>query len=142
MSAARGANADRSPQPSIPGEGPAEHVRNALAILRARLEQGAAAGDLALDLGAVVARLERAVEAIDGRGTATPRVTPEATGRPVRATVELTWATSCIWLSDAWRNGGSPPVSELVAHWQGCARCHADAAVAAARVTRRSWLPW
>ncbi len=122
-------------------EGPAEHLRNALAILRARLEQGAAAGDLALDLGAVVARLEQAVAALNGRGTPSPRVPPAATGHPVRATVEMTWATSCVWLADAWCNGGSPPVAELVAHWQGCARCHADAAGATARVTRRSWVP-
>jgi hypothetical protein len=128
-------------QVSIPAEGPAEHLRNALAILRPQIEPGAAAGDLALDLRAVVARLERAVEALDGRRTATARVTPAATGHPVRATVELTWAASCIWLADAWRNGGSPRVAELVAHWQGCARCHADAAGATARITRRSWVP-
>jgi hypothetical protein len=141
VSAAKGVRADTPPPPSIPAEGPAEHVRNALAILRARLEQGPAAGDLALDLGAVVARLERAVEALDGRGTPTPRVTLAATGHPVRAKVELTRATSCVWLADAWGNGSSPPVAELVAHWQSCTRCHADAAGATARVTRRSWVP-
>ncbi len=102
VSPARGANADMSPQPSIPAEGPAEHVRNALAILRAQLEQGAAAGDLALDLGAVVTRLERAVAALRG----------------VRSLTAV----------------------ELVAHWQTCTRCHADAADATARVTRRSWV--
>ena len=124
----------------MPGEGPAEHLRNALAILRAQLEQGPAAGELAFDLRAVVARLERAVEALDGRGTPTPRLTPAATGHSVRGRLELTWATSCVWLADAWRDGGSPPVAELVAHWQSCRRCHADAAGATAQVTRRSWV--
>jgi hypothetical protein len=85
--------------------------------------------------------LERAVEALDGRGTPSPPVTPAATGHPVRATLELTWAASCVWLADAWRDSGSPRVAELVAHWQSCTRCHADAAAATARVTRRSWVP-
>jgi len=130
-----------SPQPSIPAEGPAEHVRNALAILRAQLEQGAAAGDLALDLGAVVTRLERAVAALDGGRAAPPRAAPRAVGHPVRATVELTWAASCVWLAAAWRGVRSLTAVELVAHWQTCTRCHADAADATARVTRRSWVP-
>ncbi len=139
MSAATGVRTDTPPQPSIAAEGPAEHLRNALAILRGRLEQGPAAGDLALDLGAVVARLEQAVAALNGRSTPLPRVTPAATGHPVRVTLELVWPTSCVWLADASRD--SPGAAELLAHWQSCGQCHTDAAGATARVTRRSWVP-
>ncbi len=125
---------------AVPEESAPEHLRNALAILRARLEQGAAAGDLARDLGAVVARLGRAVAALDAGRSSAPSADLAAVGHPVRATVELTWATSCAWLAAAWRLDGQPTAAELLAHWQTCRRCQADAAHAKARVTRCSWV--
>lgn len=125
---------------AVPEESASEHLRNALAILRARLEQGAAAGELALDLGAVVARLERAVAALDAGRASVPSANLAVARHPVRATVELTWATSCAWLAAAWRLGDQPTAAELLAHWQTCRRCQADAADARARVARCSWV--
>jgi hypothetical protein len=88
----------------------------------------------------VVTRLEQAVAALDGGRAAVPSTALAAVAHPVRATVELTWATSCVWLAAAWRGVRPLTAAELVAHWQGCRRCHAEAAGAAARVTRRSWV--
>jgi len=122
----------------VPAEGAQEHVRNALAILRPQIARGAAAGELALDLRAVVARLEQAVAALDGRSTPTPRVPAAPSGHPVSVTLELVWPTSCVWLADASHD--SPGAAELLAHWQSCGQCHADAARAAASVVRRSWI--
>lgn len=125
---------------SVPDEGVGEHLRNALAVLVPHLELGGLEAELGSDLDAVRARLERTLGALNGREAPAPSVAPGATGHPVRATVELTWAASCAWLADVWRAGRSPTVTELVAHWRTCGRCHADAARANARVTRRSWV--
>jgi len=121
----------------VPAEGAAEHLRTALAILRAQIERGALAGDLALDLRAAMAHLERAVEVLSERGPVQPRVTPAALGHVLSVTLELVWPTSCVRLADAWR--GAPTVAELLAHWQSCTSCHADAGRATARILRRSW---
>ncbi len=126
---------------TVPDEGVGEHLRNALAVLVPHLELGGLEAQLAADLNAVRARLERGLVALNGCAAPGPSATPAATGHPVRATVELTWAASCAWLADVWRAGRSPTVTELVAHWQTCGRCHADAARATARVTRRAWVP-